>query len=337
MRRMFIVLCIAAQVLVLGVMAGEREVILNSGERIYLRTAPIDPRDPFRGDFVRLQYEIAQVGSEQLRGGLADSLGKKGDRIYAVLKKGPEDLYRLDYISGEKPETGIFLSGRLRHDQRLGQGNNAIAVKYGIEKLFVEQGRGKDIERRRGTRNGLQVPMEVEVAVGSGGTAVIRSFRWSRLGTSLKMLRFNRRARNTKFDEISEPLSPKLELSLQNVSDAPLTIVDPGNHCAFRMQETAAVTRQYRPAYDGCRDISVSADDLIELAPGEAYTVELDLSEPRWYVELDGVTGEIGQYANNDSFRIVYQAPEVSLPAAGDRAWKGEIATSAFTAFQLLD
>lgn len=337
MRRKFILICIVAQVLVLGVMAGERELILNTGQTIYLRTAPIDPRDPFRGDFVRLNYEISRIASEQLRGGLADSAGKKGDRIYAVLSKGAEDLYRLDYVTDEKPATGVFLRGRLRHDRRVAQGGRTLNVNYGIEQLFVEQGTGKDIERRRGTRRSLQVPMEIEIAIGSNGTAVIRDFRWSRLGTSLKMLRFHRRNRNENLDDVTEPLSPKLEISLQNVSDDVLIVADPGNHCGFHMQKTVWVSREYRPTYDGCRNVSVSGDDFLELAPGEIYTVALDLSESRWHVEVDGNIGEIGRYANNDSFRIVYRVPEAALAIAGDRVWRGELPTSAFTAFQVLD
>jgi hypothetical protein len=154
---------------------------------------------------------------------------------------------------------------------------------------------------------------------------------------SLKMLRFHRRDRNTNLDEVTEPLSPKLEISLQNVSEAPLMVADPGNHCGFHMETTARVARQYRAAYEGCRDIRVYGEDLIELAPGEAYTVSLDLSEPRWYVIVDGHTGEIGRYANNDSFRIVYRALTPALAIAGDRGWTGELPSSAFTAFRILD
>jgi uncharacterized membrane-anchored protein len=337
MRRLLVLICIAAQVLVLGVMAGERELILGTGERIHLRTAPIDPRDPFRGDFVRLSYEISSAGPGKIRGELAEHAKEKGYQVYALLSKGPEDLYNLDYLTDEKPAEGIFLRGRISNEWRITRGGGAVGVKYGIEQLFVEQGSGKDIERRRGTREGLQVPMEVEVAVSSGGTAVIRDFRWSRLGMSLKMLRFHRRDRNTNLDEVTEPLSPKLEISLHNVSDAPLIVVDPGNHCGFRMERTTRVKRQYRTIYDGCEGIRVHDDDLFELAPGEVYTVALDLTDPRWHVSVDGNTGEIGRYANNDSFRIIYQAPIPGPSAAGDTLWMGELPSSAFTAFRVLD
>lgn len=337
MRRVFVALCIAAQVIVLGAMAIEREIIVRGGKTIHLRTSPIDPRDPFRGDFVRLTYEISSAAPGKLRGNVSDHAKEKGYQVYAVLSKGAQDLYRLDYLTDEEPRDVDFLRGRVSKNWRITRRSGAVAVDYGIEKLFVEQGTGKDIENRRGTRNGLQVPMEVEVAVGSDGTAVIRDYRWSKLGMRLKMLRFNRRDRNTPLDEITGPLSPKLEVTLQNVSDAPLTIGDPGNHCAFRIESTSWVSRQYRPAYDGCEISHVSDKDLMELAPGETYTVELDLSEPRWYLSVDGNSAEIGRYANGDSFRIVYRAPDAALSIAADRMWAGDLSSSAFTAFQVLD
>lgn len=337
MRRVFIIVCVAAQLLVLGVMAGKRELILATGERIFLRTAPIDPRDPFRGDFVRLRYDISAVAPEKMRDGLPEHAKKKGYPVYAKLTMGADDVYSLDYLSDEEPEDGIFLRGRLRRDWRLTGGGNAVAVNFGIEQFFVEQGRGRAIEQRRGTRDSLQVPMEVEVAVSSGGTPVIRDFRWSRLGMSLNMVRFHRRDRNVNIDEVTEPLSPKLEITLQNVSDAPLIVADPGNHCGFRLQATLRASKRYLPTYDGCQDLQRFGDNLISLAPGEAYIAVLDLSEPRWHVEMDGKRGEIGRYANNDSFRIVYEAVLADVVAADDGIWKGELPSSAFTAFRIVD
>ncbi len=105
MRRILILVCIAAQLLVLGVMAGEREFILSTGERIRLRTAPIDPRDPFRGDFVRLRYEISAIAPGQIRASVHDHAKEKGYPVYAVLKKGEGDLYDLDYLTDKGPAT----------------------------------------------------------------------------------------------------------------------------------------------------------------------------------------------------------------------------------------
>lgn len=332
MRRTIIALCIVAQVLVLAWMAGEREHILATGKRIYLRTAPIDPRDPFRGDFVRLSYPMNSVAPARLRGDLEADGRSKGDRVYAVLAPGARELYDLDYLTDREPGDGVFVRGRVRYDWRPGRGRNVLAVKYGIEQLFVEQGAGIGIEQRRGTRRGLQVPMEVQVAVSAGGTAVIRDFRWSRLGIQLEMLRTPTRNANQDPEEAEGPLSPKLRVRLRNVSDAPLAIADPGDRCGFEMRELDWVTRDYAPAWAGCDGISAGAADRIVLAPEEEYTVELDLGEPRWHVSVDGRTGEIGRFAGTDAFRIVYRAPE-----GRDDYWEGELPSSAFTTFRLLD
>ena len=77
--------------------------------------------------------------------------------------------------------------------------------------------------------------MEVQLAVGGDGTAVIRDYRWSRLGIKLEMLRVTRRNRNRQPATPGQPLSPKVKVTLKNVSSEPLMIADPGPHCGFTM------------------------------------------------------------------------------------------------------
>ncbi|MFA6177031.1 MAG: GDYXXLXY domain-containing protein, partial [Phycisphaerae bacterium] len=61
MRKLLIIFVVILQVILLAYMAGQRENVLRTGKTIYLRTVPIDPRDLFRGDYVRLQYEISNI------------------------------------------------------------------------------------------------------------------------------------------------------------------------------------------------------------------------------------------------------------------------------------
>ena len=56
----WIMLVVAVQVAALAAVAIKREWIHGNGETVYLRTAPVDPRDLFRGDYVQLDYEIGQ-------------------------------------------------------------------------------------------------------------------------------------------------------------------------------------------------------------------------------------------------------------------------------------
>src|SRR5688500_8738375 len=78
-----ILAAVAAQVAVLAWMAAEREWVGRTGRTVYLRTAPGDPQDPMRGDYVRLDYEIANVPKARCRGRVAEWF-KTGVDIYRV-------------------------------------------------------------------------------------------------------------------------------------------------------------------------------------------------------------------------------------------------------------
>lgn len=339
MRRLVLILAVSAQLLVLAWMAGEREWIFRTGQPAYLRTAPIDPRDLFRGDFVRLQYEINSVRREDLEAGLSSpgAERKRHEVVYTRLRPAGEGLYEAAGTSARRPEGGLFLRGRTEDSWRMGwRGGGHFLVKYGIEQLFVEQGSGRDIEKRRGRRGELQVPMEVEVAVSPSGTAVIRGYRWSRLGAKLEVLR-RPAARNRAANALAPegPLSPKLRFTLANASDAPLSVADAGEHCAFHLVPVAWAGQAYPPASPACA--AAPEARAIALAPGETYSVDFDLSEPRWHVVVNGKTIEVGALPGFPRFRIEYRTPDPAPAAAGGALWRGRLASQAFNASGAID
>jgi uncharacterized membrane-anchored protein len=337
MRRHWVILAVAAQLLVLLWMAGEREWILRTGQIVYLRTAPVDPRDLFRGDFVRLHYEINSVRREGADADLAATKKARGRHqvVYTRLQPAGEGLYEAAGTSTTRPADGLYLRGLTEDAWRMGwRGGGHLFVKYGIEQLYVEQGSGRAIEKRRGTRDRLQVPMEVEVAVGSSGKALIRGYRWSRLGMKLEMLR--RPARRTRNAAPPEgPLSPKLRITLANVSDAPLGVVDAGEHCAFHLVPVEWAPQPYPQASPACGGAQPAAD-VITLAPGETYSAEMDLSEPRWHVLAAGQAVEIGALPARAQFRIEYRTP-ASAAADDGSIWRGRMASQAFNANGVVD
>lgn len=338
MSRRWLMLAIAAQLLVLAWMAGEREWIFRTGQVVHLRTAPIDPRDLFRGDFVRLQYDVNNVRPERVDEATAAPARerRRHEVVYTRLQPAGEGVYEAAGTSLERPAQGPFLRGRTEDGWRMGwRGGGHFFVKYGIEQLFVEQGAGLAIEKRRGARDALQVPMEVEVAVAPSGTAVIRGYRWSRLGMKLEMLRRPApRNRNAPSPGPEQPLSPKLRITLANASDAPLTVADAGENCAFRLVQVEWGGPSYPPASPGCGG-EQPAVRAIALAPGQAYSAELDLSEPRWHVLAGGKPVEIGALPGIAQFRIEYRTPQ----GAGAEAtlWRGRMASQAFNASGVID
>ncbi len=206
-RSRLVILLVLLQLVVLAAMAGKREYIRAFGQEVFLRTAPIDPRDPFRGDFVRLSYPFSTVATQQIRTSIDTKTLPKDQPVFALLTPGAQGLYAFDYLTTAPPTHGTFIRGRVEYDWRSPRGGN-LAVRYGIEQLFVQQGEGRAIETRRGLRGGLQVPMEVRVALGNDGTAVIKDFRWSPLGIQVEILRVNRRARAPMTTRAPPPTSP---------------------------------------------------------------------------------------------------------------------------------
>jgi len=258
------------------------------------------------------------------------------------LQPAGESLYESAGTSATRPTEGIFIRGRTEDQWRMGwRGAGHTFVKYGIEQLFVEQGSGKAIEERRGTRDGLQVPMEVEVAIGTSGTAVIRGYRWSRLGMKLEMLRrpAPRRPNAPPQGQANEgPLSPKVRVTLANASSEPISVVDFAEHCAFHLVPVDWMQgASQSPTAQDCSTAKPTAADVITLAPGQAHSVELDLAEPRWHVLKDGKPVEIGALQGFAQFRVEYRAPEpVALPEAKD-VWRGRMASQSFNANGIID
>ncbi len=338
MRKGLIVALVLSQLGLLGYLAGQREWVRQRGEQIYLRTAPVDPRDPMRGDYVRLSYSFNTVDVSRYRGRAAASTLRRGAAVFAALKAGPEDVYELDYLSDQAPLSGLYLRGRVTRDVLAGQ----IAVVYGIEQYFVEQGSGLVIEKRRGGRDGMQIPLEMAVAVGSNGVSVLSGYRWGRLGIALEQINPTSTAQSTSLSWDSASIaqrSPVIVLSLQNVSDAALAIADNEKHCGFSLQSLGDTGRSFSQADKSCASYVTRESDIIYLAPGEVYRVEFNMGLPRWYVleRSGGTSSAMVVSAANERFNLVYQTPSLLSGMDADLLWRGSIVSPAFSVNGRLD
>lgn len=109
MRKIFILLAVLAQACVLVFMAAEREYILYYGKTIKLRTTPVDPRDPFRGDYVMLNYEISNIPLKIFKDKLPSISEQRQDTIvYTILKESPDGIYRAEACTKKNRMTEAF-------------------------------------------------------------------------------------------------------------------------------------------------------------------------------------------------------------------------------------
>lgn len=328
MRKTFIILAIVLQVAILVFIAAKREIIVSTGKTVFLRTAPIDPRDMFRGDFVRLHYEISSIPMGKVRGDFSVAKDKGQYELYAVMKKDERGLGELEYVTDVKPEGDVFyLKGRTTKHWRFQQSSKSLSLKYGIEAYYVEQGKGKGIEEKRGRRTDVQIPMEMEVAIGSDGTSVIKGYRWSPIGIGLKVL--VRPERNSQ----NPPRSATVRLILQNVSAEPLALVDLPDACSFSLEPVVGANKQLAPDTSICDNIVPGDEHVVLLQPQEKHEVDFDFTNERWQVIDNDKKVEIGTLAWSERFRIVYRPPGKDAAqhlANKDSIWHGYLPSRAF-------
>jgi uncharacterized membrane-anchored protein len=155
---------------VLAAMVIDRVRLLSSGREITLPIIPVDPRDLFRGEYVRLGYEIGRVPSRLLEG----PPPRRNAAFYVVIEKRADGTWAPVKVTRAMPqETSpdrIALSGRTAFNWVLWTSPNAMhQVRYGIESYFVPEGQGKRLEALAREKR-----MAALIAVDAKGNAAIK-------------------------------------------------------------------------------------------------------------------------------------------------------------------
>lgn len=332
MRYRFAIAAVVLQVLALGFMAGEREWILRHGRTLLLRTAPIDPNDPMRGDYARLDYEISHVPKHLWEGQLAKTaptpaadFGRARERrVYARLQTSEGDIAELVGLTDRKPADGIFLRGRTETSY----GQN-LQVRYGIEALFMQQGDAKKLEELRVSEK-PGVPLDIEVAVSSAGVAVLKNYHWESLGITLAFERSPapRTDRNQPDNPNRAQVITALKVQLKNHGPNDVAIVDLPGGGSFRLvADERWQESRYRWVGENLSPPAATPDHVVVLKPGEAHTTRLDLLRAEWFVVKTPPSEEKAAIPLRDvsdpwsaSFRVEYAPPSkahsASLPHA---------------------
>ncbi len=158
---------------------------LWNGVEIKVAVKPVDPRSLFRGNYALLNYSISTVSIDPKLAMLAKT-DKPNPRIienmvvYTRLQKQPNGLYEAIDMQLNKPETGLFIRGRLQSHSKLTAKHPEATIKYGIEAFFAPKKRALEIEnsaRWRANSNKNHPPAIVTLMLSKSGKGAIKSLQ----------------------------------------------------------------------------------------------------------------------------------------------------------------
>jgi uncharacterized membrane-anchored protein len=130
----------AVQLLVLLSVLGFKQYTLWTGETVLLEVAPLDPRDPFRGDYVTVRYEISRIDTAELLAG--DRYPSGG--VYVELREGDDGLFHAVAVHEDRERSfdgTVLIKGCVDYGGQSG----SLTVDYGIEQIFIPEGSGEQI------------------------------------------------------------------------------------------------------------------------------------------------------------------------------------------------
>ncbi len=164
----------AVQIGVLGWMIAGRAMILRSGNDVMLQVQPVDPRDLLRGDYVRLAYNISSLPRELFGDTLQDA--DPGEfTVYVRLASDADGIWQpVAARYGSPPEAAPearHIDIRGTADYSPAADMETISVDYGIERFYLPEGEGREIEEGIRERR-----FRMLVAVARDGTAQIKAF-----------------------------------------------------------------------------------------------------------------------------------------------------------------
>lgn len=303
MRAKLLTAAILLQLLFLGAFALMWERLYHDGYTVFLRTVPLDPRDPLRGDYLALNYDINQVPMSAYRGPAASTSLRRGDRLYAALRPGQGGVYHLKALYSEPPAGDIFIAGRLER-----RGEQQLQLRYGIEQLYRQQGEAKQMELMQRGSDHVPRPLDIELAVDEQGRALIRGYRWADLGVAVSWKESARQP---------DSAANILEVRIHNFSADTIWLMDDPQHCAFAFtgESQAAVIQRGQCETPAPQRIAAGAD----------YRFSLPVLFRQWQLRelaAQGRAPELQRRSGPLRLQLRYSSPVGGLSAD---AWRGEL------------
>ncbi len=126
---------LAAQLYVPASMIMERENVIDHGEVYLFKTAPIDPRDPFRGQYIRLNFDEDSYVPKDI------SRFDHGQDVFVHIKKNDANIVKVVGVSYTKPNKENYLKVKISNIS-----NDRIYFEYPFTRFYMEESKAAKAE-----------------------------------------------------------------------------------------------------------------------------------------------------------------------------------------------
>lgn len=135
------VLAAIAQLAVPAWMIVGHERVRRDGEVFKFRTAPVDPRDPFRGEYVRLDFEVER--GRWLLPPVETGTGKYRHHAFALLGTDSTGFAAITQLVLERPSAGAFV----RVEYMSWTNDTLFNISLPFDRYYLEEGDGPKTEK----------------------------------------------------------------------------------------------------------------------------------------------------------------------------------------------
>lgn len=137
----FILMCLA-QIFIPAKMIFQNENIISQGELFKFKTEPIDPNDPFRGKYIRLNFEASQFT-------IIDSTQnfRNAQNVYVLLENDAQGFAQIKDLYLETPSGDqAYLKVNQTYFSAF-RDTTTIQIEYPFDRFYLEESKAPDAER----------------------------------------------------------------------------------------------------------------------------------------------------------------------------------------------
>lgn len=134
------------QTAVIGGMMYKRSLQISSGQEVTLESRFVDPRDLFRGHYVRLRLNVGDLKKETTS---IDDTFKRKEEVYVELEQGEKGFWIARKLWHEIPKghISVFIKGKVTFVPR--RKNGQYRINFPQDRYFAPKKRAQELEKFR--------------------------------------------------------------------------------------------------------------------------------------------------------------------------------------------